>query len=194
MEEKHTHRSKPNPIKRFLTSYRKIPDRKVYIEFITALLSIPVLLTVILLNLNSLTGNKDKVPTNTNATPQTVVITAPAANEKTVQEECIPEVGPVSISSPDDGEVITDNPVFVSINYRQGDYCSVVWSYRINGGRWSDYDDRSIALYNPPPGNIRFELRVKSVVGNDSRTLTRNFVYQGTNIIQTTPSASSSAN
>lgn len=198
MEERPLERKKPSYIKKILTSYRKIPDKKPYIEFVTAILSIPVLLTVILLNFNSLTGNKDKETKNSNNTPQTVVITAPDSGNQQQQtaktEECTPEVGPISISSPDDGEIITDNPVFVSISYKQGEYCSVVWSYRINGGKWSDYDDRSIALYNLPPGNIRFELRVKSVVGNDSRTLTRNFVYQGSSIIQTTPTASSSAN
>jgi hypothetical protein len=195
MEERHVERKKPDVLQRILRSYRKIPDKKPYIEFITAILSIPVLLTVIILNLNTLRGEKKDTPP-TNTTPQTVVITAPESNtvETTPQEECIKEVGPISITSPDDGEVITDNPVFVSISYKQGEYCSVVWSYRINGGKWSDYDDRSIALYNPPPGSIKFELRVKSVVGNDSSTLTRNFVYQGTNIIQTTPTASSSAN
>lgn len=199
MEEKHEVRRKQGFLQKILTSYRKIPDKKPYIEFVTAILSIPVLLTVILLNLNSLTGNKDKETKNTNTAPQTVVVTAPESNNNNAnpvpaQEECTPEVGPIEISAPEDGEVVTDNPVFVSVNYKQGDFCSVVWSYRINGGRWSDYDDRSIALYNPPPGNIRFELRVKSIVGNDSRTLSRNFTYQGTSIIQTTPTASSSAN
>lgn len=200
MEEKSIERKKPNFLKRFLTSYRKIPDKKPYIEFVTAILSIPVLLTVILLNLNTLTGNKDKKETkDTNTPPQTVVITAPAANNPNPvtsedDEECTPEIGPIEITAPEDGEIVTDNPVFVSVRYEQGEYCSVVWSYRINGGRWSDYDDRSIALYNPPPGNIRFELRVKSIVGEDSRTLTRNFTYQGTEILQTTPTASASAN
>ena len=195
MDEKEVVRKKPNVLKRIFRSYRRIPDKKPYIEFVTAMLSIPVLLTVILLNLNTLRGDKNDTKT-TNTTPQTVVITAPPSTQitNTQQEECTPEIGPVSITSPEDGEIVTDNPVFVSINYKQGKYCSVVWSYRINGGRWSDYDDRSIALYNPPPGTIRFELRVKSVVGNDSRTLTRNFTYQGTSIIQTTPTASSSAN
>lgn len=191
-------RKQQNFLTRFLTSYRKIPDKKPYIEFVTAILSIPVLLTVILLNLNTLTGNKDKDTKSEEKTPQTIVVTAPDSNNTqnttTKDEECTPEVGNISITSPDEDEIVTDNPVFVSINYKQGDYCSVVWSYRINGGRWSDYDDRSIALYNPPTGAIRFELRVKSVVGNDSRTLTRNFKYQGTDIVQTTPTASSSAN
>lgn len=191
-------RKKPGFLKRIATSYRKIPDKKPYIEFVTAILSIPVLLTVILLNLSSLTGNKDKETKTENNTPQTVVITAPDSKNQTTtntkQEECTPEVGPISIGAPDEGEIVTDNPIYVSINYKQGDYCSVVWSYRINGGKWSEYDDRSIALYNPTPGSIRFELRVKSIVGNDSRTLTRNFTYQGNSIIQTTPTASSSAN
>lgn len=200
MEEKHEPRKKPNFLKRFLTSYRKIPDKKPYIEFVTAILSIPVLLTVILLNLNSLTGTKDKEAKDSSTpAPQTVVITAPASNNTNTatsekEEECTPEIGPIEITAPEEGETVTDNPVFVSVKYEKGDYCSVVWSYRINGGRWSDYDDKSIALYNPPPGTIRFELRIKSVVSDDSLTLTRSFTYQGTDIIQTTPTASSSAN
>ena len=198
MEERESRRRRQNFLTRILTSYRKIPDKKPYIEFVTAILSIPVLLTVILLNLNTLTGNKEKETKVDKNSTQTIVVTAPAANNNepvsTNDEECIPEVGPIEITAPEDGEVVTDNPVFVSVSYKQGEYCSVVWSYRINGGRWSDYDDRSIALYNPPPGNIRFELKVKSIVGNDSRTLTRNFTYQGTDIVQTTPTASTSAN
>ena len=202
MEEKEI-KKKPGFLSRLATSYRKIPDKKPYIEFVTAILSIPVLLTVILLNVNSLTGNKDKA-TKTTPTPQTVVITAPGTNSQsqspradaqptTQQEECTPEVGPISITAPNEGDTVTDNPVFIGISYKQGDYCSAVWSYRINGGSWSDYDDQSISLYNPPPGNIRFELRVKSVVGSDSRTLTRNFIYQGTSIQQITPPPASSS-
>jgi len=125
--------------------------------------------------------------------PKTVVVTVPVANNTNpTQAECNPDIGPIAISSPDEGDIITDNPVFVSVDYKQGKYCSVVWSYRINGGKWSDYDDRSIALYNPPPGNIKLDLRVKSVVGGTTESLTRNFTYQGTSIIQNT--ASSSAN
>lgn len=194
MEEK----KKPNFLQKLATSYRKIPDKKPYIEFVTAMLSIPVLLTVILLNLNTLTGTKDQEAKGASITPQTIVVTAPNESNQqqvvTQQKECTPEIGPVEIVSPEEDEEISDNPLSVTINYDQGNYCSVVWAYRINGGAWSDYDDKSIALYNPPSGTINFELKVKSVVGADSTTLTRTFIYKGTEIIQTTPTASSSAN
>ncbi|HSA83544.1 MAG TPA: hypothetical protein VLF20_01505 [Patescibacteria group bacterium] len=190
MEEK----KKSNFLQKIATSYRKIPDKKPYIEFVTAILSVPVLLTVILLNFNSLTGSKDEKK-DTTVPPQTIVITAPASNNETTttqQEECTPEVGPIEITSPEEGEEVSNNPLFVSIRYGQDDFCSVVWSYRINNGAWSEYDDRSIALYNPPPGTIKLELRVKSVVGTDTAMLTRNFTYRGTELIPQT--ATESAN
>jgi hypothetical protein len=67
-------------------------------------------------------------------------------------------------------------------------YCPVVWSYRINNGRYSDFDDKSIALYNPPNGNIVFDLRVRSLISDDEKILKRTFTYEGT------PTASESAN
>lgn len=188
-------------IKKMLRSYRGIPDKKIYIEFITALLSIPVLLTVILLNLNNLKGSK---PT-TNPTPvpekQIIYVSPSNDNAKTSiapaisQEVCKKGIGPISISSPDEGETITNNPVAISIFYDQGNYCSVVWSYRINGGAWSNYDNKSIALYNLPSGKIQLDLKVKSIVNNEEKTLSRNFIYQGgTQGTIVTPTATASAN
>lgn len=180
--------------KRILFSYRSIPNKKPYIEFLTALLSVPVLLTVILINLNALRGDKAKDTTPTTTTEKIYVTTAPGSNTsngETVKEDCKKDIGPIEITSPDEKDTINSNPVNVTIDYDQGDYCSVVWSYRINGGNWSDYSDNSISLYDLPNGNVKFELRVKSVVNNTSKTLTRNFNYQGNSGTKT---GSSSAN
>lgn len=168
--------------KRILFSYKEIPNKKPYIEFLTALLSVPVLLTVILINLNALRGDKAKTPTPTPATEK-IYVTVPGASNNTEtksgEEACKEEVGPIEITSPDEDEKVTDSPVYINIKYDQTNFCSVVWSYRINGGKWSGYDDNSIALYDLPNGDVKFELRVKSVVSNDNKTLTRNFTYQG---------------
>jgi len=192
MEAKNLRRRRPNLFRRLMLSYRKIPDRKVYIEFITAILSIPVLLTVIILNFNTLFGQKAKTP----VTPtEKIYITSPAEKNTTniSTQPCTPGIGFIDIASPVEGETVTDNPVSVSINYDKNGYCEVVWSYRINNGKWSDYDDKSIALYNPPQGAIKFDLRVKSIVNSDTDSLTRNFIYRGTSIINS-PVSSSSAN
>src|SRR6185369_3907080 len=122
MEERNL-RQKQGFLGRIAASYRKIPDKKPYIEFVTAILSIPVLLTVILLNFNALRSDKKDTNSNNNNTPRTVVITAPGSNNQSnsnpnaKQEECTPEVGPVTITSPDEGDTVTDNPVFVNISY-----------------------------------------------------------------------------
>jgi|SRR6185369_62795 len=172
-------------------SYKDIPNKKPYIEFFAALLSIPVLLTVILLNLNSLKGNKDtKTAVPAPAAQEKIYVTIPGqpANtqaSKAPSEPCKPGIGQVTITSPDENEVVTDNPVQVSISYKNGGFCEVVWSYRINGGKWSDYVDNSISLGGLPQGAIKFDLRIKSVVNSDTDSITRNFTYKA---------ASSSAN
>lgn len=188
-------KKKKNIFRKLGHLYRYIVHRKQYIELITAILTVPFLIIVILVNLNVLrsTENKKQTPT-----PEKVIITVPGTNEEkivtaTPSEPCKTGIGPIKITSPQENETVTDNPVMLDISYQQGTYCAVVWSYRINGGRWSDYDDTSIAIYNPPQGNIKLELRVKSVVGNNEENLTRNFVYQGEST--STPTiASASAN
>ncbi|EKD86177.1 MAG: hypothetical protein ACD_37C00429G0002 [uncultured bacterium] len=172
--------------KSFKRSAREFHTKKPQLEFFTALLTIPVLLTVIILNLNNLKANDKKEAPKS----ETIVITQQAAKEKEVivtKEACKAGIGQISISDPSENDKLEDNPVTIDISYEQGDYCAVVWSYRINNGRYSDYDDRSIALYNLPNGNIKFDLRVKSVVNNDQKTLTRNFIYSGSSTPTPTP-------
>lgn len=189
-------------LKKFFRSYKSIPQKKQYLEFITALLSIPFLITVIILNFNTL-NNLKKAQMSPTPVPEKIYITvpgggvvqvttAPVAQEEATpdNESCIKELGAIDISSPREGEVVTDNPVTVSISYDDNDYCEAVWAYRINNGRWSDYDNRSIALYNLSQGNIKLELRAKSVASKDEETLTRNFIYRG----ESQNSATSSAN
>ena len=186
-------------LKKVFRSYRGIPDKKVYVEFITALLSIPVLLTVMILNFNNLKGNK-VTPQSTTQPEKQIIYISPSTDTTKIslaptksQEACKKSIAPISITSPDEGEVVTNNPVFVTISYEQGDFCSAVWAYRINGGGWSNYDDKSIALYNLPPGKIQLDLKVKSIVSSEERTLSRSFVYQGAMQATLTPTASTSA-
>ncbi|HVZ58527.1 MAG TPA: hypothetical protein VG935_02140 [Patescibacteria group bacterium] len=199
------------PIKRFFRkarySYRSLPGKKQYVEFFTAVLTVPVLLTVIILNLNNLrNSNKTTQPTPTPVVSQDhpIIVTFPPSNSSSgnssqtsptptpttltpTPQACVKGIGPISIDSPEDNETVTDNPVQVDINYQQGDYCAVVWAYSINGGKFSDFDDKSIALYNPPQGTIQFQLKVKSIVTGEQKILTRTFVYQGS---QSTASSS----
>lgn len=181
--------------RKFRADFQKLPERKQYIEFFTAVLTVPVLLTVIILNINNLKATNKKDEPKSEPTVREIVITQPTDKEaKTVTittEPCKPGVGTVAISYPEEGDTVSDNPVQFGIKYTPGKYCAVVWSYRINSGRWSDYDDKSVALYNLPSGNVTFDLRVKSVVSGEEKSVSRSFTYSGTS--QTTPTASSSA-
>jgi hypothetical protein len=171
-------------IKRFLSS---VTGKKHHVEFFTALLSIPVLLTVILLNLSNL--NASKPQTADTEKPNQIIISLPPLREETpipTKAACKVGIGDVTITSPDEEEVVSDNPVNFTIRYDPGDYCAVVWSYRVNGGAWSEYDDKSIALYDLPSGTVRFDLRIKSVItGGGEATLSRRITYNSPNVSPT---------
>src|SRR5690606_37404596 len=92
---------------------------------------------------------------------------------------CKEEVGPISITFPQEGAVVKDSPVCINIRDADEDYCSVVWSYRINNGTWSEYNSNSPCLYNLPTGDVKFELRVQSTVSQDTDVLERTFKYEG---------------
>lgn len=180
----------------------KLLKNKPYIEFLTAFLSIPVMITVMLLNFNSL-KNLNAKPTpsplpgvNTQAGFFAEPIGAETPEEPTpdgaTPEPCLRGLGPVTITTPDENDVVTENPVTIDIAYDDKRYCAAAWSYRINGGSWSGYDDRSVALYNLPQGPVKFELRVRSIAGDDTRTVTRNFTYKGSGTILIPTSSSSS--
>ncbi len=182
--------------------HSKLIGKKPYIEFITAFLSIPVLITVMLLNVNSLKNMNAKptptppiqnnyqsgfyaAPVGVNKTPLTVTGATPAP--------CVKGLGTALISSPGEGDIVTDNPVTIDINYDDRIYCAAAWSYSINGGSWSGYDDRSVALYNLPQGPVKFELRVKSIAGGDEKSISRNFTYNGQGNVLIPQTASDSA-
>ncbi len=187
-----------NPAKKklskFLNSVKKVPERKHYLEFVTAALSIPVLLTVILVNINNLNSSK-RSPELTPAPstpPREIIIrentgipnVQPTTVTPTSTELCIKEVGPISIVSPREGETVTDNPVNFVIRH-DNKYCAVVWSYRINNGSWSEYSSNAPSIYNMPNGNVRFQLRVQSTVSTDTDSIELSFTYQGGGVVST---------
>ncbi|MDP4011226.1 MAG: hypothetical protein Q8P72_03290 [Candidatus Roizmanbacteria bacterium] len=182
-----------NPFVRLRKSIANLPDKKKYIEVITASLSIPVLLSVVLVNYLNIQDKRSEVtptPIVTQA-PQIITIikdpverddtpTPPSATSPSPirKDECIKEIGPISIFAPEENETITTNPLEIDIQYDQGDYCSVVWRYRINDTNWSSFTDNNIIIYNMDSGKKTLELQVKSIVSDKSSTLKRTFTYQ----------------
>jgi hypothetical protein len=190
----------------------RLYDKKPLIELIVAILSIPSIILLVILNLNSLrnlnstakpTGGP--VPTVPNTTSQTgevnrnffsVPLTRtpqPTQAPLTSQAPCNKSLGPVSIISPGEGDVVSSNPVEIDISYDDSTYCGAVWSYSVNGSNWSSYGNNSVALYNLPDGPITFQLRVMSITSTDQTTLTRHFTYNGQSTAPMPPSASNSA-
>lgn len=192
-----------NALEKMRTWYRGLPDKKRYVEFITALLTVPVLLTVLISNIANINSNKkqeEKVTPTVAVSPTEKVVTiTERIIEKeatatptftptpTVPKECKKEVGPVRITTPSEGQLMSNNPVCIKISYSDGDYCSVVWSYKIDKGDWSDYTDREICLYNLDPGPKTLELKVKSSQSDDEVSLIRNFYYKTKDAPTATP-------
>lgn len=177
---------------RGLTWLRGAPNRKHQLDFIAGLLSIPVLLSVIILNYSNIQNSKASGKKEPTPTPVEKIIIVSKDNDKAeptpktdtptpsvTQTSCKKSVGPINISYPSEGATVKDNPVFVIIKYDDEAYCSVVWSYRINGGTWSDYNSNSVGLYNLPEGVVKFELRVQSTASPDQEFLERNFKHDG---------------
>ena len=188
-------------VKRIKKWYRTLPDKKRYAEFATALLSIPVLISVLLLNYNNLSSQKkDQAPAPTEKPPIVITVTAPrdGGDQQVPVATSIPapvckkSIGPVSISYPKQNQTVSDVPLCISVSYTVGEYCSAVWSYRINDDAWSDYTDKDICIYNMTSGDKKLQLRVKSVASDDEEMLERMFRYESKNSgnqPQGTPSA-----
>lgn len=178
-------------LQKAVKKFTRVRLQKMHLDYLAGILSIPVLISAIIINW----GNLSKIETNTKVTPTPEVI---IVNQKTPATPVTPSascrkiVGPIEITSPEEGDTVTDSPLCITISYPDSDYCSVVWSYRINNGPWSDFNNTSPCFYNVPSGPVQFSLRVNSTVSSSQKTLTRNFTYEGTTITPT-PAASSSA-
>lgn len=212
---------------------RQLPDKKRYLDFFTAVLTVPILLTVIFSNITNLQSNKK---TEISPTPTQVVVISPEPLLSIAKEYptskvlisptvatvsatptihttttasqsptptstpfvCKKQVGPVSIVKPAENQVVTTDPLCFDIQYNDTNYCSVVWSYRINGGGWSEFIDSDICLLNVASGEKKIELKVKSTVSNDETTIVRTIIYKNPNEAATptptkSPDATSSA-
>lgn len=193
-----------NKLTKFIEWYKALPTKKSHVEFITAVLSVPVMLTVIILNLNNLNQQK-KQTTNERISPIQVIITGNKQNEDRTSSPaviqpmvsptttpCTKEVGPVSILFPRENEVVTKDPLCITIA-TQSSYCPVMLSYNLDNGGWSDYTDKNICLHNLMNGNKTIQVKIRSTVSDDSAILQRSFIYQGNNDPTTTPSTASSS-
>lgn len=194
---------------RLIRWYRKLPEGKKYVEFITALLSVPVMVTVIILNMNNLNQSKQNAvkvaPTTapieiviTNITPNiltptltpiltpTPTITSTPTPTITITPTptttaCTKEVGSVEVVTPQEGQVFSSNNFCIKIS-RSSNYCGVTMAYQLDdSGNYSDYTSNSICLYNLSNGVHSLQLKIKSTESDDSVTLKRNFTIATSN-------------
>lgn len=186
---------------KFKKWYRSLPDKKVYFELLGAVLTIPVLLTVILLNVSNLNGDKKNTPA---PTPQVIRVVEQSPNTVTTvpaevggsqrvspQQVCKREVGPVTISSPQEGQVMNSNPVCVTISYKTGEYCGVEWAVKIDNAQYSPYDSKDVCFYNISSGSHTVSVKVRGKEGGEEIILQRNFQTAGSS--QPTPATTSAA-
>lgn len=186
--------------------YQNLPDKKKYLELFSAALTIPMLLTVIIINLNNINGQKKTSTAETSSTTTTpiqIIITgSPEQDNKTppptknssltptvtptstatptpspTSTSCIQEIGPIEILSPQEGEIITTDQVCLNIS-TSSKYCPLVWSYKLDSGSWSEFNSNDICLYNLDNGSKQLQIQFKNISTNKTITLARNFTYQ----------------
>ena len=183
--------------------YQALPDKKRHVELITALLSVPMMTTVILVNLNNIKAQKNKTESSNSITPIQVIVDSQTPNTATASEiinkitptptatkpECKKDIGPIEILSPQESEIVTTSNVCINIS-TDPKYCPVTWSYRLGTDNWSDFNNNDICLYNLTSGKKQLQIKIKSTVTDKIITIERNFTYQNSN---TTPTSSPSA-
>ena len=176
-------------IKKLIKKIQNIRIKKVHLDYIAGILSIPVLITAVVINYTNLSSrnNKTLAPTSAPSASKVIVVTQPGSSSPTIATPaaCIKSVGPIEITYPSENQNVSNNPLCITINYPNTSYCPVIWSYRINNGAWSDLGSTVPCLYNLPSGSVQFTLRVDSTVSTDTTTLVRNFTYSGSNNIPT---------
>ena len=195
-------------IQRIKKWYSTLPDKKKYFELATAVLSVPMIVTVIIVNLNSI--NRSKQTTTVTSAPIQVVVETPASGSGNINPPkddkqskitptatptitptnvaCKQGVGEVEISSPQEDEVITSDNVCIIIS-TDSDYCGVTWSYKLDNGDWSSFSDQNICLYNLSAGKKNLQVKIKSNVVDKTVTLARDFTYKTAITPTVTPTA-----
>lgn len=175
--------------------YQEIPDKKRWIDVVTAALTVPVLLTVIISNYLNIQSKK-----NTDTTPETnkpvvssqpITVTIENPNPSNISTEtpiptptnspgttCNANVPDFEIVSPKEGETVSSDPVCVIHVAQESGFCPVTWSYRINKSSWSPFTDQTVCLYNMADGPVTYELRVRSSESGAEDIYSRNFIYE----------------
>lgn len=186
-------------LNRAKTYIRELPDKKRYLDFFTAVLTVPILLTVIITNVGNIrkepqeTIQPSTAPTIIEKESVTIIKETNSSNSPTEQPvtpfkpessgtvtpaSCKKQIGPVSIVAPQENEIIEAESLCFDIEYADESYCPVEWSYRINNSSWSSFTDSNVCLLNLSSGEKKFELRVKSTESAESTTILRTVQYK----------------
>lgn len=173
--------------KRIKNWYQNLPEKKKWVDLVTASLSIPVLVTVIILNLSNLKKENKNINNNPTATQtEKIIITeiiSPTPLSTGIQPSSIPvcnlDPQPFEITYPKEGEKVTVDPVCINLEAQGSGFCPTDRSYRINNSSWSSYLQDPVCLYNMAEGSVMLEIRTKSQVSGREKTYTRNFIYKG---------------
>jgi len=170
--------------------YKGLPEKKRWIDVVTAVLTIPVLLTVVISNFLTIQSKKNAEKDNdsevvTTQAPINITVENPAGSDKpgispspeiNLNPSCNPDLPEYEIISPKENEIVSNDPLCIVHVVQGSGFCQATWSYRINKSSWPPYTDQPVCLYNMASGDIEFELKVKNEKG-DEEVYTRNFLY-----------------
>ncbi len=165
---------------------QKLQLRKGWVDWVIALLTIPVLLTIVFSNILTI-REKNNIPEN--STPQAsqqpinIVVENPTI-KPSPQVSVTPSV-PVckdglptyEIVTPQENALVTGDPVCLVFVAQEDRYCSVRWAFRVNNTNWSPFTSQPVCLYNMKSGPVTVEVKFRAE-NDDEQIYTRKFTYQ----------------
>jgi len=196
--------------------YLALPDKKRHIELVTAALSVPMMVTIIMVNFFNIKKTNQTAPAAASTPIQVIVqnpsstnsanpeptkdfspkatgtmtpTTTPTSTPTPTSFACKKDIGEIEILSPQDGQIITKDNICINIS-TDSNYCPVTFAYKLDNSDWSEYTtNNSLCIYNLTAGQKTLQIKVKSTAVDKSVTIQRTFTYQ-----TTTPTPTSTPN
>ena len=174
----------------------KKTDKKKLIDLTIGFLTIPSLITLLILNLNNLKQSKvDTGDKTANNQEKTIIIqNQPTSSQSTDNnnspkpspivfpspgENCNPNPDSIQIVYPKENQTVHDNPFCVTMKIDEDDNsCPLEWAYSVNHTPLSAWSSEPICFYDLKNGKVNLKIVVKNKKSGLTKDYEVNFLYQ----------------
>jgi len=185
----------------------KKTDKKKLIDLIIGFLTIPSLITILILNLNNLKESKTDTSDKTTSNQEKTIIiqNQPTASQSadnnnlpkpspivfpSPEENCNPNSDSIQIVYPKENQTVHDNPFCISMKIDENDNsCPLEWAYSVNHKPLSAWSSEPICFYDLKNGEVNLKIVVKNKKSGLTKNYEVNFLYEYEEKSPATPSA-----